>query len=106
MNFVSLQQLERDVSGYGSNSMLLTVGARPEVWESYHGNPDARRGDQDWITKSLPGEQMFPYDWIPSYKLRNLAGLLAPPEGSKIVAFHGIPKPHMCDGWVKEYWND
>lgn len=96
----------RDVSGYGSNSMLLTVGARPEVWESYHGNPDARRGDQDWITKSAPGADLFPYDWTPSYKLRNLAGLFAPPEGAKFATFHGIPKPHMCDGWVKEYWND
>lgn len=94
----------RDVSGYGSNSMLLTIGARPEVWETYQGNPDLRRGDQDWITKSAPGADLFPYDWTPSYKLRNLAGLFAPPAGAKIIAFHGIPKPHMCDGWVKEYW--
>ena len=92
--------------GYNSNGILLRVGARPEVWETYRGDPAATRGDQDWITKAAPGADLFPYDWTPSYKLRGLAAWENPPDAAKWVAFHGVPKPHRCGGWVKEHWRD
>lgn len=91
---------------YASNAMLLRVGSRPKVWESYRGSKDAIRGDQDWITQALPGEIMFPYDWNPSYKVRKLGELPGPPASAKWVCFHGVPKPHMVGGWVKDHWRE
>lgn len=99
-------ELRPDDKGYGSNGILLKVGSRPQVSEAYRGDPEAIRGDQDWITKIIPGEVTFPYDWTPSYKLRNLADRDGPPPEARWVTFHGIPKPHRCNDWVKDYWHD
>jgi hypothetical protein len=99
-------EIKPDNKEYMSHAILMRVGARPQVWEAYRGDPNAIRGDQDWITKIIPGEVMFPYDWSQSYKARKLAGLPGPPVAAKWVCFHGVPKPHMCDDWVKEYWRE
>lgn len=93
-------------NAYCSNGILLRIGSRPEVWETYRGSKESRRGDQDWITRAAPGAELFPYEWTPSYKLRNLADQSEPPQEARWVAFHGIPKPHHCGGWVNEHWHE
>lgn len=94
----------RDQWDYAGGAFLLKVGARPQVWDSYAGNESALRGDQEWIETAAPGADLLPYDWTPSYKLRKLGEMSAPPQGAKVIMFHGVPKPHQCGGWVKEQW--
>lgn len=96
-------EMHPDDAGYASGAFLLRIGSRPLVAEAYGGDPEALRGDQDWITQSAPGAVLFPYDWTPSYKLRNLR---ACPPDAKWIMFHGRPKPHECGGWIDEHWRD
>lgn len=58
-------------------------------------------GDQEWITHlrdtdKVQVNQINP-DWIKSYKYHCRAGL---PDGTKVVVFHGDPKPSA----VRESW--
>jgi len=90
-------------NAYESSAFLLRVGSRPAVWDNFSAAVMTEmHGDQDWITAQIPCEQLFPYEWTPSYKLRHLAN--ACPENAKIVIFHGDPKPPQCGGWVKTMW--
>ncbi len=96
-------EMHGDDNSYMTAAFLLKVGAQPNAWRFFE--PRVMReypSDQEWITASAPGADLFPYDWTPSYKLRRLQDHI-PPE-AKIVAFHGLPRPHQCGGWVKEYW--
>jgi len=89
---------------YASGAFLLRVGSRPAVWERFDMANPPTWGDQAWIYRAAPGADLFPYDWSPSYKLRALASLPAPPPEARWIMFHGLPKPHHCNGWVKEHW--
>lgn len=87
---------------FNSSVFLLEAGTRSKVWESYIKDPEtakvyAKGGDQHWITLHAKGET-WPDDWIKSYKVNNFK------EEGKIVVFHGNPKPHKCDSWVKDQW--
>ena len=61
-------------------------------------------GDQNWIEECVPGadrwQDLYPGK-IGSYKAD---GLQESPKGFAVCAFHGIPKPHEVDGWVREVW--
>lgn len=94
---------------YNSSVLVLDVGTAAKVWDNF--NDKARaccRGDQDWITSQLPNERTFPAEWCPSYKHGIGLGFdscrLVQPPAAKVVVFHGKPKPHECDGWVREAW--
>jgi hypothetical protein len=59
-------------------------------------------GDQDWLTDVSRGEwNIWPIEWCVSYKE---AAKEWPPGGSKIIVFHGDPKPPNCGGWVPDVW--
>jgi hypothetical protein len=85
--------------------MLLTAGSRPEIWESFIADPAAamrdRHGDQAFIEEHAPDVDVFPRKWIVSYKMQAKKG---PPDGARIVCFHGKPKPHECGSWVTRAW--
>ena len=51
----------------------------------------------DFWQHLLPGQ-------IVSYKPRPGARLEALPEGARMVCFHGRPRPHEADGWVRAHW--
>jgi hypothetical protein len=62
------------------------------------------KGDQDLINlKMEPSEiRNFGEVEIQSYKANKLESDFN--KHTKIVVFHGKPKPHEVDGWVKDYW--
>jgi hypothetical protein len=94
-------EMRPDDNGYASGAFLLRVGSQKQVWEQW--KRPTTWGDQAWITKTAPGADVFPYDWSPSYKLRNLQERGCPKD-AKWIMFHGSPKPHECGGWVKDMW--
>lgn len=63
------------------------------------------KGDQelihDYLFKDKDFTQyLFPKDWVGSYKYNR--GEKKP--ANKIVVFHGYPKPHDLNDWVKDEW--
>lgn len=88
--------------GYNSSVMVWDAGEHLEIWDAFDPQTAERlHGDQDWIQEC----SVWPYlpaDWVPSYRLHSIEW---PPLGSKVVAFHGQPKPHqVTDGWVPTMW--
>jgi hypothetical protein len=71
----------------------------PDLLELYH-------GDQDWISARAPAIDCW-QDLVPgaigSYKVDGLAD---DPRGFPLVCFHGEPKPHQVDGWVRDAWRE
>ncbi len=63
--------------------------------------------DQEWISKKLreqgrPGARSYPRPWILSYKRHCREAL---PPDSRIVVFHGEPKPHeIRDEHIVGHW--
>lgn len=61
----------------------------------------ANGGDQEWITE-VGGWETFPREWCVSYKWQAKDW---PPNESKVVIFHGDPKPDaITTGWVPNVW--
>ncbi len=105
--------------GYNSSVFRYEVGAYGHVWENFQKDAEnitARlNGDQDWITEQIVDAELWPSEWVVSFKKQCHArmsntlgitgslfrkfGLLQPkgeavlPEGAKIVQFHGKPDP-------------
>lgn len=99
----------RDV--YHPSQFWWTVGAWrggecTKIWTKWEdlGQPLLSGGDQMWIDMVVPEavrlQDVFPKK-IVSYKVHARKSI---PEGAAIVCFHGSPRPHECDGWVKERW--
>ena len=66
--------------------------------------PKGYPGDQDWISEKASELHTFPPGWVVSYK-HHCLGKDGPPPGARVVAFHGVPRPHeVSDPWVKEAW--
>lgn len=58
-------------------------------------------GDQEWLTE-IGGWDYLPDTWVVSYRWQAKAW---PPNGAKVVQFHGEPKPHeVTEGWVPNVW--
>lgn len=89
--------------GYNSSVMVWDAGEYTEIWDNF--SPEAverLHGDQDWVMEASKWAYL-PADWIASYRLHATEW---PPEGARIVAFHGEPKPHdITTGWVPEMWS-
>ena len=101
----------------GNASMvLIRNGAGHQVWDEY-----IRLGMPCWNPAFPPVDRLiplaaqgivndlkikhdvFPQDWVTSYKLQVLKTGL--PKDCKAVSFHGRPKPHECqESWIKECW--
>jgi len=80
-----------------------TINGNKKLYHDLNSFPPAvYRGDQEWTTRQLKEQNVdiiyYPSDWLQSYT----AGY---DMNSKIVVFHGSPKPHEVeDLWVKENW--
>jgi glycosyltransferase involved in cell wall biosynthesis/uncharacterized Rossmann fold enzyme len=89
--------------------MLWRAGVASEIWglwEYFH-RPLNDMGDLGWINRikdDLPKidklQELMP-DTFVSYKQ---SATTAPPSGSAVVCFHGLPRPHDVDGWVADVW--
>ena len=118
----------------GTGYFAFTAGAHPELLDRFIANPEGMvakyRIEQIYLQGELPDDAMafWPHAWAPSFKyhLRQPlgAGILlppkAPPPESRIVAFHGEPRPidlvrpgwwgippHIGRGrvaWMVDYW--
>lgn len=97
------------VPGYNSSVMAWDHGEHAKVWILFRpGVMNELPGDQDWIYKVAMGRAMpcdpwelFPRDWCVSYRSHAQD---FPPHGTKVVCFHGEPKPAACGGWVRDVW--
>lgn len=89
---------------FNSSVMLLDPDCHPEVWDEFRTYKGTPGGDQRWITDMVPYAQTFPEEWCVSYRTH---AVKSPPKHSKVVVFHGSPKPHEFPSeWVKKYWRE
>lgn len=97
--------VEPRFSGAQSGVMAWRGGFGGEIWSQFEarGFPDIPGGDQAFIN-SLNLRPDIWQDMLPgkvvSYKASNGERIV----GSSVVCFHGLPRPHHCDGWVREVW--
>lgn len=91
-----------NLPGYNSSVISWRAGALDRAWTAF--TPDVMercRGDQDWLNEvvSMP---MFPAEWCVDY----LDSERWPPNGSKVVCFHGPVKPHLKPyPWAELLWS-
>lgn len=91
----------------GSGVMSWTAGEADRVWTSWRdaGCPmDDPRGDQAWITREMPMAIRL-QDVLPgqlgSWKANFGMDAANIPSGTRVVYFHGAPRPHETDLWNK-----
>ena len=58
-----------------------------------------KRAEQLWLQENARDIAFWPKGWCLSRKWHG-----APQKDTKMVVFHGHPKPHECGEWVKEMW--
>lgn len=87
-----------------------------KIWEEFSRSAEIKNGRALLHGKSFFGDQdvidwmvgdsvaYYPQDWIASYRWEWLKKKAA--EGTKIISFHGLPKPHQLDenDSLKKYW--
>lgn len=86
--------------GPNSSVMVWDEGEHSQIWTGFTPDvADRLHGDQDWISE-ISAWDYLPADWLPSFKLHCLEW---PTAGSRIVLFHGWPKPgdFSEDGWAR-----
>jgi len=108
-----------------SSVFRFTIGSQQQIWDSFQSNSDYimqhYKGDQDWITEKVVDANIWPEEWVVSFKkqcdarisrtygrlgvvLRKLGwmkveGEAVLPEGARVVQFHGKPDPEdVMDG--------
>lgn len=88
-----------------SSVMAWQGNSQQHIWDEFAINPQyfmsKQHGDQDWITRKAKKINWWHKEWVISYKweLDQLS------SRTKILAFHGEPKPHQCtDELVKRNW--
>lgn len=100
-------------SRVGPAVMLWEAGGHASsIWDEWvaQGKPRNAMGDLWWINQLDEGQfakradklqDLFPGAFV-SFKADCLQG---PPNGTKVVCFHGKPRPHEAsEGWVKGVW--
>lgn len=91
--------------GNNSSVMIWEAGKWFKIYTKFKPSDIQRlRGDQDLINEIMDPREInnFGEIEIQSYKANKLQDEFN--KNTKIVVFHGKPKPHECGGWVKKYW--
>lgn len=111
-DFATLHDFWRP-EGLGPAVMLWRSGWGADLWQEFvaEGMPTTDpRGDQGWLENRDQGrirktvnilQNMYPGRFV-SYKSECVAGI---PPRAHVVCFHGKPRPHEVNGWVKPYWS-
>lgn len=76
----------------------------PRIWDAFTANVPLRfENDQEWMTTLGVWDRLPPH-LVRSYRYHCKAGI---PEGARVIAFHGVPKPHELDQrcWVHDHWS-
>lgn len=96
--------------GLQSSVMAWEAGSMEGLWRSFVelGYPDVNGGDQAFLESCFEEMRFKPDLWqrmypgkFRSYKVDCREFV---PKGTSVVFFHGLPRPHQCDGWVKDVW--
>lgn len=93
-------------NGYGSGVMSWQPSKCYKIWDKWDelGRFELMNGDQHWIEMVWPGadilQDLFPRRLV-SYKVHCENHY---PEDASVINFHGTPKPHECDDWVRDFW--
>lgn len=94
-------------NGYQSSVMLFKANLHNKIWENFvkEGLPNLAGGDQAFIEKQIETvdilQDLFP-KWFVSYK-NDCRPMF--PRGSRVVIFHGHPRPHEThDEWIEKIW--
>lgn len=118
----------------GTGVFAFDLGAQTRILDAFQADISAARAryknEQDFVAAHAERLEYWPIGWVISFKrwLRRPIGLdlvlppKEPPPGTKLVAFHGDPRPialvparagfwdrfpHMGHGqvaWVRDYW--
>lgn len=103
---------------YNGSMVLMTAGARPQVWTEFHPerSPAASRAaghfgsDQGWISHCLgPNEAKWSTaDGVFSFQVHLKSHTHLPAE-ARVVVFHGLHDPwdayvQQNVAWVREHW--
>lgn len=77
--------------GYNSSVMAWNAGAMDKLYTDFKPEVmDLLQGDQDFITRQMPGASKFPREWCYSYRLGLKTGY---PADMRVCVYHGHPKP-------------
>lgn len=85
---------------YCGSMILMSAGARPQVWEKFDPATSPRAAlaarctgsDQGWISHCIPGEATWTTaDGVYSYRIDHLERGL--PANARLTVWHGRPKP-------------
>lgn len=112
-----------------SSVFRMEFGSYPHLWDQFvkHKEKIMNRlvGDQNWITEQITDDEIWPQDWVISYRW-NYAGRTdahpSPkeftadkkthlPAETSILVFHGPPKPHEVvsienpDPYIVKHWH-
>lgn len=122
-HFATLHDFWRGRNGLGPAVILFDpkwAGAIYAEWAAL-GFPKEGNGDQSWIENRDQGrfhrsidilQELYPGEFV-SYKehctsgkrnWRHVSDQILPPEGARVVCFHGRPRVHEVGGWVPEVW--
>jgi hypothetical protein len=105
-------------SFYNGSLLLMTAGARPQVWDRFdpkRSPEDAMRAgrfgsDQGWLSHCLgKGEAMWGCkDGVYSYRIHILPNRNALPPDARMVMFHGRQDPWSPESarvpWIREHY--
>ena len=98
-------------TGLGPAVILWRGGFGGWIYEKYEksGFPQLERGDQEWLELVFAEEAYQPnilQDLYPTIfcSFKNDCRP-HPPQNTRIVCFHGLPRPHDVPGWVQECWS-
>lgn len=102
-NFTMIRDLyhpDRPASG-----MMMWGGNYSSIYENFKKYmPRRLHGDQQFIAEQVSPtffQDYLPEGFIKSFKAGGRGKDL---KNTPIVCFHGEPKPHDSDGWIREYW--
>jgi hypothetical protein len=95
---------------YGSAIMSIQPGWGRSLWQAFQRDAKAimarLHGDQEWIDENVTQADRW-QDLAPgkigSYKVDELH---EGPKDFSICCFHGVPRPHEVDGWIREHWKE
>lgn len=84
-----------------SSAMSWNFGAHTYLWERFKidipKHTSRMHGDQDFIHLNAVNREWWPDNWVISYKWEYQKGKLYDSNQTKMLVFHGKPKPHEID---------
>lgn len=94
-------------NGYGSGVMMWEPGYGAHIWDEFErrGFPDIPGGDQIFIEQCVNDADILQDKFPGAFCSYKVHAQNWPPDGVKVVCFHGEPRPHNCPSeWVPHVW--